>query len=332
MIVDSGFRAAWWLKNPHAQTVWPALRRRPREVALRRERVTLPDGDFVDLDYAPTGPGPVVLLLHGLEGDPGSVYARAMLAAFSDAGHVAVRMFHRSCSGELNRRAQLYHSGFTDDAVVVMNLLRARYPGRPLALVGVSLGGSVALNLVGRPGAAEGLQYMPEAVVAISVPFELAACARRIDRGWSRVYQRRLLASMQAKVAAKRAGGTLTGAPPAVDPDRALQAENFFEFDDAFTAPLHGFSGAEEYYRVCSARQYLGRIQTPTVVVQAIDDPFMTPEALPSAAELAPAVTLECSARGGHVGFVGGRTPGRATYWLEPKVVATLRRMLGSTV
>jgi len=330
MIVRSTFRPAWWLSNPHAQTVWTPLRRTPPRVALTRERMTLDDGDFLDLDHAPERPGPVVLVLHGLEGNPESVYARAVLAALTHAGYRAVRLYHRSCSGVLNVTPQLYHSGFTDDAVSVLNLLARRYPGRPLAVVGYSLGGSVVLNLLGRPGAAAALERWPAAAVAISVPLDLAACARRIDSGWSRVYQRRLLGSMQAKVAAKHARGTLAGAPAGVDVSRALAARNFFEFDDAFTAPLHGFSGVDEYYRVCSARQYLSRIDTPTTVLHALDDPFMTPDVVPGPDELSASVTVELASHGGHVGFVTGRVPGRARYWLEPRIVALLDGMLAA--
>ena len=207
MIVESAFKPLWWLRNPHAQTVFPVVAGDNTPLPLLRERIELPDGDFFDLDrhdraYAEDNVRVFCVLVHGLEGGPESVYAARMVRALDAAGFEPIRMYHRSCSGELNRHPQLYHSGFTDDVAHLVRRLKDTYPNRPVVLIGYSLGGSVCLNLIGRPDARdEGAT--PDAVVAVSVPLRLDLCADRIRRGFSRIYQKRLLRGMQGKAVAK---------------------------------------------------------------------------------------------------------------------------------
>ncbi len=311
----SDYTAAWWLPGPHLQTLWGALCRRPAKVATRRERLELPDGDFLDLAWAGTASGPLVAILHGLEGDQASPYVQALLGALVDRGWGAVVMHFRGCGGEPNRLARSYHSGDTQDFARIVELLRERAPARTLAAVGYSLGGNVLLKYLGELGAASPLA----AACAVSVPFDLAAGATRLRRGFSRCYQWRLLRSLRAKTCAKFARIRC----PIPLGDLATYTD-FWSFDDRVTAPLHGFRDAVEYYARSSSRQYLNRVATPTLIVHAEDDPFLTPEAVPGATELAPAIEMDLVERGGHVGFVAGRWPGCARPWLEARLLRFL--------
>jgi predicted alpha/beta-fold hydrolase len=314
-IAAAVFEPAWWCRGPHLQTLWPVLvRRRPR-VALRRERLELPDGDFLDLDWTTGDSGPIVLVLHGLEGSSRSHYARGLLHAAHGRGWRGVVMHYRGCSGEPNRLPRSYHSGDTADAAYCLRVLREREPRTPVAIVGYSLGGNVLLKWLGETGGIPGVA----AAVAVSVPFQLDCCARRLERGFSRLYQRDLVRRLHRKIRRKRALGML---PLRVDD--LPRWRTFFEFDQHVTAPLHGFRDADHYYQMASSRQYLGGIRTPTLIIQASDDPFMTRDALPVSHELPAAVRLELYREGGHVGFVSGKWPWAASYWLEQRIPAFL--------
>ena len=309
------FTPARWLPGPHLPTLWASLCRHPPSVPLTLERCELADGDFVDLAWTPAPTGPCVVVLHGLEGSRHSPYVRALLAALHAAGYRAVLMHFRGCSGEPNRRDRSYHSGDTGDVAAVCAHIGRRDGRLPFAAVGYSLGGNVLLKWLGEKGARQPLTT----AVAVSVPFDLAACADRLNQGASRFYQWHLLRSMQAKFAAKFRARP---APLAVPYPRAFTT--FWAFDDAVTAPLHGFRDAAEYYARSSSRAWLAHIAIPTLIVHAANDPFVPASAIPDAWELAPLVTLELAAGGGHVGFVAGWLPGRARYWLEARIVAHL--------
>ncbi len=222
-------------------------------------------------------------------------------------------MHFRGCSGETNRLARSYHSGETGDLELVLRTLREREPGSPIALVGYSLGGNVLLKWLGQVGAAAHV----DCAVAVSVPFELEKAAWRLERGFSRIYQARLLHSLKASVARKHRQELL----PAELGDLSA-VHSFRDFDDVVTAPLHGFRDASHYYQESSSRQYLKGIRVPTLILHALDDPFMTPDAVPTPAELSRCTTLELSRRGGHVGFVAGRWPWRPRYWLDERIPA----------
>jgi hypothetical protein len=307
------FRPAWWLPSAHLQTVWPSLARRSPRVPFTRERVDLSDGDFLDLDWADAGTGPLVLVLHGLEGSSGSKYALGLLAAVRSRGWGGVVMHFRGCSGEPNRLPRGYHSGETGDLAAVVAHLRRSRPGRPVAAVGYSLGGNVLLKWLGESGEAAPV----DCAVAVSVPFDLDAAARRLEQGLSRLYQGWLLRSLRASVRAKVARGVLSAGLA-----QRARARTFRTFDDGITAPLHGFAGAAEYYRRSSSRQYLGGVRVPTLILHALDDPFLFPQAVPTDGEVSDRVTLEVYPQGGHVGFVAGRWPWAAIYWLERRIPA----------
>lgn len=289
------------------------MRHRP-QVALRRERLELPDGDFVDLDWTAREHGPVVIVLHGLEGSSNSKYVRGLLRAIDAAGWRGVVLHFRGCSGEPNRLARSYHSGETRDLQFLVDTLRTREPGTPLTAVGYSLGGNVLLKWLGERERRAPLA----AAVAVSVPMVLQESADRLDHGLSRLYQWVLLRSLRRSYARK---ARRIAMPGDITPHRYRR---FWDFDHHVTARLHGFDSASHYYTVSSSRAYLARICTPTLVVHAKDDPFTSPRIVPGPHELSSTVKLELHASGGHVGFVGGRWPWHARYWLEERIPAFL--------
>jgi len=313
------FRPAWWLPGPHLPTLWAALARRRPQPALRPERFELADGDFVDLSWVGGETGPLIVMLHGLEGSVRSKYAAALLSQIERHSWGGVLMQFRGCSGELNRLSRSYHSGDTDDFRSVLALLRRRYPDRPLMAVGYSLGGNVLLKYLGESGAANAL----EAAAAVSVPFDLGAAANRLNRGTSKFYQWHLVRSLRRKVEEKFARRS---APISIaDLDRWT---SFWSFDDNVTAPLHGFRDAREYYAKSSCRSFLRSIATPTLIIHARNDPFLSPDAIPEPCELSDSTTLLLTERGGHVGFVTGRNPLQADYWIDDCLMTWFRKHL----
>jgi len=219
-------------------------------------------------------------------------------------------MHFRGCSGEVNRLNRAYHSGDTGDVAEVVGALKRREPDVPIFGVGYSLGGNVLLKWLGETGGNNPLR----GGVAVSVPFDLDTCATRLDQGLSRIYQGRFVKGLKEKYTRKAPLGDLKAI-------RSLR-----EWDDQVTAGLHGFTGAEDYYTRSSSRPFLKRIEVPTLVLHAVDDPFMTPAVIPTEADLSPHVTLELSPKGGHVGFVYGSIF-RPEYWLEERIPTFLRSM-----
>jgi hypothetical protein len=309
------FKPAWWLPGAHLQTLFPYVFRKHRVAPLHRERVELPDGDFIDIDWGPACDGPLVLLLHGLEGSIRSHYAGGLMSSLGARGFQVALMNFRGCSGEPNRLPRSYHSGETGDVDTLVRLLHARSPHRRLLAVGVSLGGNVLLKWLGE----NPQQALVDRAVAVSVPFELDKAAARLQSGMSRLYQAYLLRKLRRSTRAK-AG--LMSMPIALERLDALKT--FRAFDDQVTAPLHGFAGVDDYYRRSSSRQFLKYICTPTFILHALDDPFMTPDCVPGRDELGPGVTLELSRSGGHVGFITGKWPWRVRYWVDERVAELL--------
>lgn len=317
--MSAPFRCAWWGRNPHVQTIFPnRLIPRPA-VSFRRERVDLPDGDFIDIDWTRNPNGPIVLLLHGLQGSSQSYYALALARSFHRAGWRGAVVHFRGCSGEPNRLARSYYAGDTGDIAYVARMLRRRHPEAPLAAVGVSLGGNVLVKWLGETATANPLA----AAVAVSVPFLLDRAADRLETGFARVYQRDLLQSLRDAIKAKRRRMTLP-----VPVERLSSMKTLRAFDDRITAPLHGFRDSAHYYAECSSRRFLRDIRVPTLLIQAHDDPFMTPDVIPQPHELSPSTRLEAYAHGGHVGFIGGKWPWRPQYWLASRIPDFLRDFL----
>src|SRR5262249_6617317 len=269
------YRPPWWYRGRHLQTLWGPLLRRGRAPALLRERVETPDGDFVDLDWlAGRGRGaPLVVVLHGLEGSSRSHYAVGMLRGLEGVGWRGLVIHFRSCGGEVNRSRRLYHSGDTGDLDFVIGRLLAREPRLRLGLVGISLGGNVVLKWLGDPPPAP-------AAVAISTPFNLAACAAVLDRGLNRrLYTANFLSTMKAKLDEK--AHLYRGL---LDLPAARRARTFAEYDRFVTAPLNGFADERDYWARSSSAQFLPGIRRPTLLINALNDPFMPASALPRAA------------------------------------------------
>lgn len=320
MIYESSFHPPWWLKNRHLQTILPNVLRAPVRPAVRRERLELPDGDFTDVDWTLGDNGPIVIVLHGLEGSIESRYAGAIMHRLHMLGYRCALLYFRGCSGEPNRHAASYHSGLTRDLDYFVGYLRKRFPGTPLAAVGYSLGGNVLLKWLGERGADAAIVTG----IAVSVPFDLAEAAATVDRGLSRIYQHALLRQLRRTALRKFRDWP----EPPVTPARIRGLRSFYEFDDALTAPLNGFHGAAHYYERCSSKQYLCHIRTPTLVLHAADDPFMSRAGLPTPEEVPPAVHIELSEYGGHVGFVIGGPLWRPRFWLEERIPAHLEEHL----
>lgn len=315
----TSFKAPWWLNNPHLQTLWPVLLRpRIKNLPLTRERFELPDGDFVDLEWSGTDKNkPLILILHGLEGSIESHYAKGMVHALNREGWRCVFMHFRGCSGEPNRLPRNYHSGDTEDLNALVHALYRREPHLRMAAVGYSLGGNVLLKWLGETGKENPLH----AAIAISVPFELQKTINRIRQGFSRLYEWHLLKCLCSRLSRKYQSVPAPIALPDWDSIQTL-----YEFDDKITAPLHGFKNADEYYFQCSSRQFLKNIEIPTLLVHAKDDPFMTEDIIPHQHELSQKVQLEVTDGGGHAGFVSGKFPWCAEYWLEKRTSQFLRQ------
>lgn len=315
------YRPPWWCRGRHLQTLWGPLVRQFSRPPLRRERLATPDGDFVDLDWLDVespAAAPLVLVLHGLEGSSRSHYASGLLGEAGRLGWRGAVLNFRSCSGELNRLPRLYHSGETTDLEWVVGRLLEREPALRLGLVGISLGGNVALKWLGERGEAAPAQVA--AAVAISTPFDLEACARVLDVGFNRhVYTGSFLRSMKAKIRAK--ARLYDGR---VDLAAVIRARTFAEYDRHCTAPLNGFTDERDYWTRSSSGPYLPRIRRPALLVNALNDPFMPASALPAAA-VAGSPWLEAAfvPEGGHVGFPEGPLGLRS--WAERRALAFLR-------
>jgi predicted alpha/beta-fold hydrolase len=277
------------------QTILPVLLPRWFVQSFERERLELTDGDFVDLDWSRRGRSRVAIISHGLEGCSANGYVRGTAAALAEAGWDVLAWNFRGCSGELNRLARFYHSGETRDLGAVVRRAATDYD--QIALIGFSLGGNVTLKYLGEapPHAAV------VAAATVSVPVDLAASARSLDqRPANRLYLRRFMTSLVAKVEAKA-----TRFPAELDATGVRAIRSFQEFDDRYTAPLHGFRDAAHYWEESSALRYLDGIGVPTLLLNALDDPFLSPESMPfAAAERNSWLTFEAPAHGGHAGFL----------------------------
>jgi predicted alpha/beta-fold hydrolase len=320
---ETTYRAPWWCRNRHVQTIWSVVRRRPL-TGVTRERFDTPDGDFVDVDWLPGAPdAPLLLLLHGLEGAATSHYVTGLFRLAAARAWRAGVLYFRSCSGELNRLPRFYHSGDTGDLDHVFRTVIAREPATRVGAVGISIGGNVLLKWLGEQG-----QEAPKALagaVAISVPYDLAACARVMDRGLPKMfYTASFMRSFRRKTRAKA-----RLFPTFVDVRAALRVSTFAGYDRVVTAPLHGFADEFDYWRQASSGPYVARIRRPTLLLSALDDPFVPPTSLPDPRTLPPDVRAEFVPRGGHVGFVEGR-PWRSASWAERRAVEFLATALSS--
>jgi hypothetical protein len=313
-IVSSAFRPPLLLRNGHVQTILGAVLRQGRAASFTRERLELADGDFLDLDWLRAGHPRLAILSHGLEGCSTNGYIRGLAATLQSAGWDALAWNFRGCGSEPNRLLRFYHSGETTDLAAVVQHAATTYP--QIAVIGFSLGGNMTLKYLGEapPHAAV------VAGVAISAPVDLAASAGALDRRLSnRIYLRRFLKTLVAKVEAKA-----MRFPEQLDAAGARAMRSFQEFDNRYTAPLHGFRDAADYWRQSSARQYLTGIKVPALLLNARNDPFLPSECFPfPEAEANPCLFLEAPCSGGHVGFLdfaAGLQP-----WSDGRIVEFLK-------
>ena len=318
------YRAPRWLAGGHAQTIWPALfaqRFHGPAPDFRRERWRTPDGDFIDVDWQGEDPRqPLLVLFHGLEGSSASHYAQAFAHWAREHGWRFVVPHFRGCSGELNLAPRAYHSGDFEEIGWVLQRLRAMQGG-PVVAVGVSLGGNALLRWAEEAG--ESAPQTVRAVAAVSSPIDLAAGGHAIGRGFNRqVYTRMFLRSMKPKALRK-----LAQHPGLFSRERLLAARDLYEFDNVFTAPLHGFRDTDDYWRRGSAQPHLHRIRVPALVLNARNDPFVPGSSLPQARDVGTFVTLWQPAHGGHVGFPGGRWPGHV-HTLPEQVMGWMKAVI----
>ena len=297
------YTAPWWLPGGNAQTLWAALvAQRHGGVApqWRRERWTTPDGDFVDVDTTthPVAPdAPLLVLFHGLEGSSSSQYAVAFADFAAREGLVLAVPHFRGCSGELNLAPRAYHSGDFQEIDWMLRRFAAEHTGRPVLAAGVSLGGNALLRWAGEMGS--GAARTVRAVASVCSPLDLTAGGHAIGRGFNRlVYTRMFLNSMVPKALKK-----LEQHPGLFDGEALVAARDLYQFDNLFTAPLHGFRDTDDYWARASAKPVLGDIRVPALALNALNDPFVPADSLPSAGQAGAHVTLWHTPRGGHVGF-----------------------------
>ncbi len=306
----------WGMDNGHIQSVFASMCRKMDINGLyQRERVNTPDGDFLDLDWARRKSTTLVIISHGLEGNTHRPYVTGMARAVNGMGWDALAWNYRSCSGEPNRYLRSYHNGVTEDLSFVIDhaLNRGRY--QSVYLVGFSLGGNLTLVHLGR----DTVHPAVKKAVVFSVPCDLATSAGVLARPSNRIYMERFLRKLRKKIRAK-----MRLMPGKIDDHGYEQIKDFKGFDDRYTAPLHGFLDAEDYWEKSSSLQFIPHIRVPTLIVSALDDPFLSPACYPvKAAEENSRITLEMPRSGGHVGFVAFNKT--CEYWSEKRAMAFLK-------
>ncbi len=316
IVKSSEYSAALFFRNAHAQTVYPSVFRKVDGIFYSRERIHTPDDDFIDVDWSRVGARRLTIALHGLEGDSGRSYMRGMARAINRRGWDAMCLNFRGCSGEPNRQARMYHSGETGDLSLVISRVLADDQYDDLNLVGFSLGGNVVLKYLGERGS--GIDKRIRGAVAISVPCDLGSCSIRLQELGNWAYSRRFLKMLRRKLTEKK-----TLYPDVMDISTLDSVKTLSEFDDRFTAPLHGFRDARDYYQRSSSKQFLGGINIPCLLLNAADDPFLTPECFPhDEARSSSSLYLETPRHGGHVGFVSFDANGE--YWSETRATQFL--------
>jgi uncharacterized protein len=327
----SPFKPAWWLNNAHLQTLYPSLCRQPPRIKTKRERFQTADEDFIDIDFFGEEEWPLVIILHGLTGSSDSSYVKGLQETLFQQKLRSAALNFRGCSGEPNNTALWYHSGETSDLNAIYQILRHKQPDIPIAVVGFSLGGNVLLKWLGEQG--ENLDVF--AAVAVSAPLLLGICATRLDKGFSKLYRNQLIRELKSGLYNKYHHLMQINLPEEAkklaDLGDVSQAVSFWQYDEMVVAPLYGFQNAADYYNQNSGRRYMQNIQTPTLLIQALDDPFMTPEVIPPAAEFSGMIELEITAGGGHVGFIYGTNPFKPKYWLDQRIPEFINRKLANS-
>jgi hypothetical protein len=316
IVHQSSYRAPFLFNNGHIQTLYPTMAHKVNGVAYQRERIFTPDDDFLDLDWSHAGSRKLAILSHGLEGHTGRPYMIGMARMLNRHGWDVLAWNYRACSGEINRRLRMYHNGCIDDldCVVQHGLKDGAYD--KAALIGFSLGGNLTLMYLGSMGTT--LDPRIQRAVAFSVPCDLKAGALELAKARNYIYMKQFLVSLHKKIKLK-----IEQMPGVISDDGYWRIRNFKGFDDRYTAPINGFKDAEDYWHKCSSSRFLHAITVPTLLVNALDDPFLAPSCYPVAqAEQSRYVHLEMPQSGGHVGFVQFNADG--SYWSENRAVEFL--------
>lgn len=317
-LLESSYRAPWLLANGYVQSILPTFVRRLDSDHLQRERLEISDGDFLDLDWSRCGSDSLVIVSHGLEGHSRREYVLGTLREANRHGLDGLGWNFRSCGGEMNRLPRMYHSGATDDLHRVVEHAAAR-GYRRIHLIGYSMGGNLSLVYAGRE--AGRLPAEVKSVTAFSVPCDLAGSARQLAQFRNRVFMWKFLADLKEKIALKA-----QRFPQLVSLDDYDSIRTFQTFDDRYTAPLHGFRDAEDYWQQSSSLRYLSAIRIPALLVNARNDPFLSDSCYPlDIARDHPFLSLEMPASGGHVGFI--LRSADQTYWMEQRALEFIRSL-----
>lgn len=321
-IPRSSFQPPFYLRNTHLQTVYPNIFRRVKGVSYRRSRIETPDNDFIDLDFSFGDSDKAVVIAHGLEGCSGRPYVLGLVKALNAAGWDAVAWNFRGCSGEPNLQLRSYHSGDTGDLETVLCHVLQNCHYRHLALAGFSIGGNIILKYLGERE--KTVDSVICGAVVLSVPCDLHGAAMKMAEPSNRLYMWRFLRMLHEKIRAKmdRFSGL-------IDDHDYRHIRTFKDFDDRYTAPLHGFKDAEDYWAGAASKPFLRRISVPTLLINALDDPFLPQTCYPyEEADKNPFFHLETPEYGGHVGFVSFKDNGR--YWSEIRCIQFLQEHVDS--
>jgi predicted alpha/beta-fold hydrolase len=318
-MIEKTFKPAYGLENRHFQTLYPAFFSKTKYLDAQLEIFKLPDGDFLECIWhkkpSKEYQKPIVVLFHGLAGGFNSPYIQRVMKELGTSGFSVVLMHFRGCGKKMNSLPRSYHSGETEDAKAWFRELKTRYPSNHLFAIGYSLGGNMLLKLLGEVGD----NSLLTSCISISAPLQLEISADKMDTGFSKLYQYHLMKNLKRDLLKKYKMHDMRSLIGLSEND-VQKLNSFWEFDDAYTAPIHGFKNAKDYYEKSSAKQFLKDVKTNTLIIHAHDDPFMTPEILPTSNELSTSIELEVYPNGGHVGFVSG-TIFKPNYWLEERIV-----------
>jgi len=313
----TNYKAPLFFRNGHRQSIYPTIFRRVLGVNYRRERINTPDDDFLDLDWVSGQSDKLAIISHGLEGNSTRAYIKGMVKAVTTAGFDALAWNFRGCGGSINRQPKLYHSGSYKDLETVIEHVFRRYNYREINLIGFSMGGNISLIYLGRKE--NNVDQRIKKCVVFSVPCDLKASSTQIGKPANQIYIRRFLRLLHVKIKAKQAAY-----PNLFDDHDYAKIKNFYDFDNRYTAPLHGFVDAGDYWRQCSSKQFIKNIRVPTLLISALDDPFLAQACYPfSECAANPQTSLETPEHGGHVGFVTFKR--NHLYWSEKRCLAFLQ-------
>lgn len=318
LIEASSYQPPIYLQNGHLQTIYPSVFRRLDTDLYQRERIETDDGDFLDLDWSKAGGRVLGILSHGLEGNSHRPYVVGMARRFNQQGWDALAWNYRSCSGEINRQLRFYHNGSIEDLACVIQHAMGSHPYEKIILVGFSLGGNLTLVYLGDQGRA--IDSRIACAVVFSVPCDLAAGAQELAKIQCKLYMKTFLTSLHRKIRTKMAV-----MPDRINDHQFDRIKNFKDYDNRYTAPLHGFESAEDYWNKCSSLGYIPKVRIPSLIVNALDDPFLAGDCYPiRAASRSRYVYLEIPASGGHVGFI--QINREKHYWSENRAIAFINQ------